>query len=347
MKNKYEKLYNIMELLKDEFIEEAFKEEKVKTFSMWRFAVAACICILACGSWFCLKYIYPGNKPEIGRQKEADDDNYTEVAIGVDRLPEIKYEKSTEELEKFTCNFQTDDGGGIDFGSYIIKSIKDMTSKNPTRNNTEGITELPVFKNEPGLWSDIIRMKDFNKSTNGVYFAHLSYETQKDYPYDGSSPNMWNICFQEDKSEDITTQLLQYTFYRIFYTGNKKLGEGKKGWYKVMVPPSGTGKIYPLISQEQAEQKLREGEFFTANPYDKYVAETAEILSVELEYLTQEYQYYIQPFYKFIITDKSWDISEVMSCENWEDYMSVSKVYVPAVQEQYLDIVESAELRVN
>ena len=49
--------------------------------------------------------------------------------------------------------------------------------------------------------------------------------------------------------------------------------------------PSGTGKIYPLISQEQAEQKLRKGEFFTVNPYDKDVAETAQVLSVELEYL--------------------------------------------------------------
>ncbi len=114
-----------------------------------------------------------------------------------------------------------------------------------------------------------------------------------------------------------------------------------------MVPPSGTGKIYPLISQEQAEQKLRKGEFFTVNPYDKDVAETAQVLSVELEYRTDEYQVYIQPFYKFIITDDSWDISEVMRCENWEDYMSVSEVYVPAVQDQYLDIIESAELRVN
>lgn len=346
MKDKYEKIYNIMELLKDEFIEEVFTEEKVKPVSLWKFAVAACICILACGSLFCLRYIYPGNRTEINHPEEADSDNYKQSTT-IDRLPEIKYEKSTEDPEKIICSFKTDCSGGANFGSYIIKSIKDVASKNPTRNNTEGITELPVFKNEPGLWSDNISMEDFNKSTNGIYFAHLSYETQKDYPYDGSSPDIWNICFQSDKSEDITTQLLQYTFYRVFYTGSERLGESKKGWYKVMVPPSGTGKIYPLISREQAEQKLRKGEFFTSNPYDKDVAETAQVLSVELEYLTQEYQDYIQPFYKFIITDKSWDISEVMSCENWEDYMSVSKVYVPAVQDQYLDIIESAELRVN
>lgn len=337
MKNKYEKIYNIMELLKDEFIEEAFTEEKVKPVSIWKFAVAACICILACGSWFCLEYIYPGNKPEINHQEKSDGDNYVEIT-NEDRLPEIKYEKSTEALEKIICNFHTDNSGSRKFGSYIIKSIKDMTSKNPTRNNTEGITELPVFKNEPGLWSDDIRMKDFNNIENGAYFAHLTYETKKDYPYDGSSPDISNICFHSDKEEDIITQLLQYTFYRIVYTGREKLGEGKKGWYKVMVPPSGTGKIYPLISKEQAEQKLRKGEFFTSNPYDKDVAETSQVLSVELEYLTQEYQDYIQPFYKFVITDKSWDISEVMVCENWEDYMPVSEVYVPAVQEQYLDL---------
>ena len=101
MKNKYEKLYSIMELLKDEFIEEAFEEEKVKTVTLWKFAVAACICILACSSWFSLKYIYPGNTTEIKHQEEADDGNY-KVSTNIDRLPEIKYEKVQKTLKKLS-----------------------------------------------------------------------------------------------------------------------------------------------------------------------------------------------------------------------------------------------------
>ena len=100
-------------------------------------------------------------------------------------------------------------------------------------------------------------------------------------------------------------------------------------------------------SLEQAEEKLRKGGFLSHNPYDKDVAATAQILSVEIEYLTQEYQAYLQPFYKFIITDKSWDISDVMTYENWEEYTSVSEVYVPAIQDKYLDIKENALLRTN
>ena len=118
----------------------------------------------------------------------------------------------------------------------------------------------------------------------------------------------------------------------------------------VLLQPNGAyvfAQTKTKVSLEQAEEKLRKGGFLSHNPYDKDVAATAQILSVEIEYLTQEYQAYLQPFYKFIITDKSWDISDVMTYENWEEYTSVSEVYVPAVQDKYLDIKENALLRTN
>lgn len=43
---------------------------------------------------------------------------------------------------------------GGEHGWLVIKPTADVTSKNPTRNNAGGITELPVFKNEEGLWSE-------------------------------------------------------------------------------------------------------------------------------------------------------------------------------------------------
>lgn len=339
MNGQYKKLNEIMELLQDSFIEEALEDEhrKIHRFPLKKCIIAAaCAAILIISSrWFIKDY-----KINSITSKKAVTDT--------ENIPSIKYEKDIKDkegLEKIVCGLQTDGAGGGEHGWLLIKSTADVASKNPTRNNAGGITELPVFKNEEGLWSENRTEKGITKDE--IYFPHPLYEETRDYFFDGTSPNRWCVCFCSDKKKSLTDQLLEYTFYRIEFTAleTEKYEEVKS--YSIIKPPSGTGKMYPLISLEQAEKKLRKGEFFSHNPYDKDVAATAQILSVEIEYLTQEYQVYLQPFYKFIITDKSWDISDVMTCENWKEYTSVSEVYVPAVQDKYLDIKENALLRTN
>ena len=74
-----------------------------------------------------------------------------------ENIPAIKYEKDIKDkdrLEKIVCGLQTDGAGGGEHGWLVIKPTADVTSKNPTRNNAGGITELTVFKNEEGLWSE-------------------------------------------------------------------------------------------------------------------------------------------------------------------------------------------------
>lgn len=357
MKNRYESLDAVMELLQDEYLEEALNEEQKKSRkpSFWKYAAAAaCVCLVAGGSWWFLLNHTPHNGNEVKIyevQKDKNSENKKDKKLEEkeDKIPEIKYEKNGEdiaELEKIPCNFQSEGGGGGgNYGWLIIKSLEDVTSKNPTRNNVEGITELPVFKNEKGLLKDFEETGELDEAD--VYFGHLCYQETRDYNYDGTVGGTWHLCFQADKTKNMTDQLLEYTFYRIYGRENKK-----KRWYQIMTPPSDLGKMYPLLSLEQAEQKLHRGEFFSYKADDVEVAETAQVLSVELEYLTEEYHDYIQPFYKFLITDESWDLSSVMDgahfhCENWRDYMSVSEVYVPAIQDEYLEIKDSASLRVN
>lgn len=322
-----------MELLEDEFIEEALeKESKIRRFSLWKCIVAAaCACILIMGSGLFLF-------------KSKNQNN-----CNGEILPEIKYERDIadkDNLEKIICGLQPEGAGGGNYGWLIVKSFEDVASKNPTRNNTDGITELPVFKNEDGLWDSRKDEKDFKESE--IYFKNQLYEETRDYSYDGTSGNRWGVCFRSDKQQSLTDQLLEYTFYRVNFAIY-----GEEGWgYDVMKPPSGTGKMYPLISLEEAEKKLRDGEFLSHNPYDKDVAGTAQVVSVELVYMTQEYQFYLQPFYKFIITDKSWnenlyEIMKSQGCKNYKEYTSVSEVYVPAVQDKYLDIRENIVFRTN
>ncbi|MFG6347245.1 MAG: hypothetical protein K1W15_00825 [Lachnospiraceae bacterium] len=351
MKNQYKKIYDVMELLQDSFIEEAMEEEeKPHRIFFWKYiAVAAFAGILIIVS---IK-VLPDNifKNDSSRKTETVKEpgsKEPETIKEEEAIPRIRYEKSIKDedsLEKITCSLQTEGAGGGNYGWFVIKSPKDLASKNPTRNNTKEITELPVFKNEKGLASESMDKEDFKE--DDIYFGHQSYEETRDYPYDGTAPSRWGVCFRSDTQESLTQQLLEYTFYRLEFSILEDDENGVMWGYSIMKPPSGKGKMYPLISLEQAEEKLRKGEFFSHNPYDKDVAGTAKILSVELEYLTQEYQVYLQPFYKFIITDKSWDLSDVMKCENWEEYTSASEVYVPAVQEKYLDIRGNAQLRTN
>lgn len=362
MKNKYESLDAVMEMLEDEYLEEALKEEEEKCHRLpvWQYAAAACICLAAAGSWwFLLNYnSHSGNEAqvyEVRRDENSENKKDTALEEKKNEIPEIKYEKSGESaaaLEKIECDFYSEGGGGGgNHGWLIIKSLEDVTSKNPTRNNVEGITELPVFKNEKGLWKDFEKTGELGKED--VYFENLCYEETRDYSYDGSSSQRWQLCFQADKTKNITDQLLEYTFYRIYgCIYGKKDEETAWDWRRMMTPPSDIGKMYPLLSLEEAEQKLRRGEFFSHSAYDVDVAGTAQILSVELEYMTEEYHAYIQPFYKFLITDESWDLSSVMNganlrCKDWKDYMSVSAVYVPAIQDEYLEIKDSAKLYTN
>lgn len=339
MRDKYRKLNGMMELLQDEFIQEALEEEQKKRYGepFWRYVVAAaCVCLVV-GSfgWFLYHHM------DSSHVSQGD-------VLGKYKIPKIQYENdenSYADLEKILCDFRAGDGGGSEnCGWLIIKSLQDVASKNPTRNHVGGIKELPVFQNEEGLWSDYHEWESLAEME--IYFSQPCFEEKRDYAYDGICSNSWNSCFQLDQTKDATEQLLEYTFYRINYAIYEE-GDRETGWYRVMTPPAGTGKMYPILSVEQAKQKLRRGEFFSNSPYDKDVAGTAKILSVELEYQTEEYQTYIQPFYKFVITDESWNLSQIMDCENWEDYMSVSEVYVPAVQDKYLKIKKGASLRVN
>lgn len=94
--------------------------------------------------WFIKDYSFNGIT---SKKAETDTEN----------IQAIKYEKDIKDkdrLEKIVCGLQTDGAVGGEHGWLVIKPTADVTSKNPTRNNAGGITELPVFKNEEGLWSE-------------------------------------------------------------------------------------------------------------------------------------------------------------------------------------------------
>ena len=64
----------------------------------------------------------------------------------------------------------------------------------------------------------------------------------------------------------------------------------------------------------------------------------AQILHVELVYMNQSYQSYIQPAYRITYTQDYWDETDIMSdAPDPESFSSVSVAYVPAVADEYLE----------
>jgi hypothetical protein len=238
--------------------------------------------------------------------------------------------------EKINCTFASEGlGGGNSIGQLIVKDYSEIASSNPTRNNTEGIKELPVFKNREGLWSKTYH--NINSIDQLIFFDKPAYEKTYDYSYDGTVINSLNVCYQYDSAKSVVDQLLDYSFYRIDYTINKNNND--IGWAKVLTPTLEPGLLYPIISLDEAKDKFRKGNFFCYGE-ERKVAQSAEIISSELIYLTDEYQTYLQPFYRFYITDTSWDVKNVMNCNNYDEFKSVSPVFIPAVEEEYLELTD-------
>lgn len=360
-------ILSTMDSIDDTFIHEIFIEnEKNSTilpekptlkryFPMIAAACAACII-------FCLQLKETDQKkPQKPKQEYTDtikeEDNKNTIQIGT---KEVTY-YSVEQPEIIPCDYRGAEGGGSIGGWLTVDKDTDFSTCNPTLNKVNEIQELPVFKNDPSV-CQVINTKTFTELEDAMqqYFTKPEYiqnTSNKYYAYDGIDYDEdWIYC-QIDPNKNLTEQLLEYTFQNFqYYDYHLELSEknNKKdtphipdvSFYKITQAPEEEGMIYPLISLEQAEKKLREGKFLTYGTSEKDVAESAEILSVVLEYRLDNYQKYIQPFYKFIITDKSWTM-EGMNKKYRKNKLSISEIYIPAIKDEYIEYTENAKLYVN
>lgn len=358
MKN--EKLFDAIGNIEDDIIEEAdmvvpipIMKNHAKRNGIKYVSIAALLCLAIGISFFTMV------------QDKIEDKGIAVVEDAVKGSASIKYGKS-DKLSKISFALNSEGGGGGDIGHFVIKDLAEIVSDNPTRNNDEAMqsmTELPVFKNEPNLWSEYYNQKNasmtalwseryesFTEVNELLYFDMPAYEDTNEYNFEGIDYETWYVCYKHDSTKGIMDQLLDYSFYRMEYSiANKEAQEDTNegmtedtGWVRVMTPPSQPGILYPIITLEEAKEKLRNGDLLCYGGEDA-VAKTAEIRSVEIVYLTDEFQTYLQPYYKFLITDKSWDLTSVMndfSCKNPEDFYSISPVFVPAVRDEYLEVTE-------
>lgn len=338
---KSEKLYDAFGDIDEDIIEEAHRVQpdikKQSKYKFIKYLSGAALIFLVVG-------ISLGNI----LNDTNNDTNSGVIEQLTDEREGIEYVKS-DELQKISVTLNMEGMGGGEIGNLIVKKSSDMASDNPTRNNYEALkslSQLPVFKNEENLWKEYNKVNE-KDIENLVYFDQPTWEDTLDYSTEGISNQTWRVCYKKDVKKKVLDQLLDYTFYRVEYAKYNEDKDGIIEWVNVMTPPSEKGILYPIISLEEAKEKLRKGDFLCSGGEDS-VAETAKILSVEIIYLTDKEQTHLQPFYRFMITDESWDLKSILDDFEWknpEEFISISPVFVPAVSDEYLELKD--ELHFN
>ncbi len=356
-----ERLLDEIGLIEDEIIDEAENYQpkvEIQSKNSWKWFVAAAIVCLAIGLILYMKSPMRGiienhtkgnstanqnnNKDnslahgnnDRDNNKDGKDDEKNSKPTNTFHVDNIKYSK-VNNPSKLEASFASEGAGGgaENFGWIVVRDYSEVATKNPTRNNTEGIKELPVFKNVKTIYS--YEYIDYGNIDHLIYFDHPVYEKTYYYSFYGDRDGE-KVCYKYDPSKSITDQLLDYSFYRIETSENTDV---KDSLVMVVRPSFEAGTLYPIISLEEAKKKLRSGKFFSYGQEETF-AKTADILSVELIYRYDDYQKYIQPFYMFYITDTSWSLKDIMWCRDKFEFKSVSPIFVPAVKDKYLKIVD-------
>lgn len=180
-------------------------------------------------------------------------------------------------------------------------------------------------KAAPLLWEQLAPLAGFDCPA-------LEVTTHYDFYGEWSQNFFW---FNHNPEDSLTDQLLDYCFNRI---GDRFWYESDGGMSAFYLPcwPTEEGVLYPIRTAEEAVADFRSGDYLGMDaPTD---GANAQILHVELVYMNQGYQPYIQPAYRITYTQDYWDETDVMSdAPDPESFSSVSVAYVPAVVDEYLE----------
>lgn len=134
----------------------------------------------------------------------------------------------------------------------------------------------------------------------------------------------FNLCFY-DNSKDLTQRIINYNFHYTSFFCN----DSEELFHVCVHNCDLSDKVgdYPIITTEEAEKLLLNGNFVTTVPYDFPGGEYVK--NVELLYrVDARYEYYI-PYYRFYI--------ELPEAERDGGMKTYGAYYVPAVREEYIE----------
>lgn len=361
-----------MENIDGEFISEAMPEKKngaFITFVKCAAAIAACVC-LALGGVYAYRYFQPQSPTQLPllsleaidfggmgfegsdslALEHSDDISPWNEQIKIDKLPVYKnlfyrYEGqeksyySEEDLLKVAQEYSELLGEKIistekltdDFNEKVVLNVIVQTENYQISVGGEGGGASIVFKNHEGL-TDLSAAKakyPFLFDENDVVgkYQQFSIDGEPFMPY-----------FKKyKKGKTIEQSIVNYTLNNMEFHYSEN-GEIDSVWIRDYTAYSEKLGDYPVISVDEAKEKLLGGQYVSSVDESAYISsgkvEERLIKKVDMIYYTGNNQQIFMPYYRFYI----WlDLRPFVTTGLPEDYEDYGYFYVPAVSEEYFE----------
>lgn len=191
----------------------------------------------------------------------------------------------------------------------------------------EPMAQLPeeYYTDAASTEDDYMKLAQYLQENYGALIDFESPQAEVvggDYTYDGQRSFRYVSFFDASDSEE--EAIFNYNFNRVIFYVDE--GKGLTTVRIFAANQSQKAGDYPLITVDEAKEKLAEGQYKStvpaAFPGLDYVART------ELIYRTGQYETYFMPYYKFLV-----EIPEMAQDNGLKTY---GAFYVPAVEEEYL-----------
>lgn len=190
----------------------------------------------------------------------------------------------------------------------------------------EPMAELPeeYCTDDTATEEDYLKLAQYLQENYGALIDFESPQAEivgGDYTYDGQRSFHYVSFFDASDSEEA---ILNYNFNRVIFYVNE--GKGLTTVRVYATDQSQKVGDYPLITVDEAKEKLAEGQYKStvpaAFPGLNYVART------ELIYRTGQNETYFMPYYRFLV-----EMPEMAQDNGLKTY---GAFYVPAVEDEYL-----------
>lgn len=251
----------------------------------------------------------------------------TDNLVITDNTPSAEYQAAV--AEKFASVGEEVPEGYFDPTSLIAEQNGIRIEVVPVMNATITFDPARAFPNDLGFhyhspYEDVEKTAEYIKEEYKELLDMNNPVTDiNGGDYNIYSEQSFDLCFYNG-ADDLTERIINYNFCYTSFSCN----ENEELFHVCVHNCDLSDKVgdYPIITAEEAEKLLLNGNFVTTVPYDFPGGEYVK--KVELLYrVDSRYEYYI-PYYRFFV--------ELPEAERDGGMKTYGAYYVPAVEEKYI-----------
>ncbi len=239
-------------------------------------------------------------------------------------------EQELQSLKEWYANFgEKIPAGQLEPSQLVIETDGmrlDITPDLTTSIFFEPMAELPeeYCTDDTATEEDYLKLAQYLQENYGALIDFESPQAEivgGDYTYDGQRSFRYVSFFDASDSEEA---ILNYNFNRVIFYVNE--GKGLTTVRVFATDQSQKVGDYPLITVDEAKEKLAEGQYKSTVP--AAFPGLDHVVRTELIYRTGQNETYFMPYYRFLV-----EIPEMAQDNGLKTY---GAFYVPAVEDEYL-----------